>query len=238
MLVPVIGLVQTGEQGRADRYTYLPSIGIALAVCFAVARLAGTRRARLVLGLVGSCALAGLAVATARQVSTWRDGITLFGRATEVVPRNYLAWSHLGVALAEAARRDEARRAFETALEIQPRHAEAENNLGQLLLESGAAADALPHFERALVLEPGASQAAGNLGAALATLGRDEEALHAFQRATELAPDDAAAWWNLALELLRLERRDEALDALRRARVLAPLDAEIARRLTAVERRP
>jgi tetratricopeptide (TPR) repeat protein len=237
-LVPVIGLVQTGEQARADRYTYLPSIGIALALCFALARLAGTRKARLVLGVVGIGALAGLACATSRQVRTWRDGITLFGRAAEAVPRNYLAWSHLGVALAEAGRRDEARRAFEAALAIQPRHAEAENNLGQLLLEQGAPREALSHFERALGLEPGLSQAAGNLGAALAALGRDEEALRAFRRAAELAPGEAASWWNLGLQFLRLERREEALEALRRAGDLAPLDAEITRKLRELERSP
>ncbi len=236
-LVPVIGLVQTGEQARADRYTYLPSIGLAIAIAFGLDRIARGRATRLGLGLAGLGVLAGLGFAARRQVRFWRDGIELFRHAVEVVPENYVAYSHLGVALAQDGERDEARRAFERSLEIQPSYAKGENNLGQLLLEGGTPGRALSHFQRALALDPDLAQAAGNLGAALASLGRGEEALVAFRRAVEIAPREAASWLNLGLELLRLDRKEEALVALRRAQELAPFDAEIARSLAGAERK-
>jgi tetratricopeptide (TPR) repeat protein len=238
MLVPVIGLVQTGEQARADRYTYLPSIGLDIALAFGLDAVLRPRAARRLAVAAAGAALAGLALATRAQVETWRDGVTLFRHATEAVPRNHLAWTHLGVALAEAGQRKEARAAFQEALRIRPEHAEAESNLGQVALEEGDPARARRHLERALELEPGLAQAAANLGVALARLGRDEEALAAFRRTVELAPREASGWWNLGLELQHLGQRAEATAALRRAAELAPFDAEIANSLRAAQERP
>ncbi len=237
MLVPVSGaIVQVGEQARADRYTYLPSIGISVAFVFAIERLVQSRRTRALAAALASGALVLLALRTRAEVRVWRDGVTLFEHATRVVPRNYLAFAHLGVAHAERGERHAARRAFEQALEIQPRYAEAWNNLGKLAADEGRPSEAIEHFERALQFEPDLAEAWNNLGASDGELGRLEEALVCFRRATELAPRHADAWLNLGLALLQLRRPGEAGAALRRAQELAPYDEEIARALALVRR--
>ncbi len=235
MLVPVSGaIVQIGEQARADRYTYLPSIGLSVALVFGLERVVHDRRTRAALAALAVGALGLLALRTRAEVRVWRDGVTLFEHATQVVPRNYLAFSHLGVALVERGEPDAARRAFEEALEIQPRYAEAWNNLGNLALDQGRLPEAILRFERALQLEPTLAEAWNNLGAAQGELGRFEEALACFRRTTEIAPRHADAWLNLGLVLLELRRPGEADTALRRARELAPYDEGISRALAQI----
>jgi hypothetical protein len=118
MLVPVIGVVQVGMQGRADRYTYLPMIGLAIGVAFGVRHLARTRALRAVAAAVGVAALAALSVVAARQVHTWRDSVALYARAIEVSPGASYPHLRLGMVHAMAGDFGRAQLSFRTSVAL------------------------------------------------------------------------------------------------------------------------
>ncbi len=223
MLVPVLGLVQVGNQGWADRYTYLPSIGLCIALVWGVGEL--VRRppalARACVGLA-CLALALCALLSWRQIGTWRDGLTLFGHAARVVPSNYVAHANLGPILARAGRTEEAIAELEAALAIRPDHAEASSNLGGLLLARGEAGDlarALPLLERAVQGRPCYAEALFNLGLAHEQQGREDLARLRFEEALRCAPGLGPAALSLGRLLLRRGLPREALPHLERAAV-------------------
>ena len=221
MLVPVLGLVQIGNQGWADRYTYLPSIGLAVALVFGAGELVrGRPAAARAAGAAAVVALALCAALTWRQIGTWRDGRTLFAHAASVVPRNYLAHANLGLVLAREGRVEEAVEQLEAALAIRPGHAEAGNNLGSLLLARGAPGDlgrALEVLERAVRARPGYAEALFNLGLALERAGRDGAARERQAEALRHAPGLVPARVALGRLLLRDGRPAEALEHLEAA---------------------
>lgn len=245
MLVPVIGLVQVGDQAMADRYTYLPLIGWFLLLTWAardavqragaVIRSARARRLAAATGAICLClALIGAGLLARRQVQRWRDDRTLFSHAIAVTPNNYVAWGCLGVWHFNHGQLDEAIACYRRALEIQPGYAEALSNLGAALSGKGEHAAAVPWIERALQLGPAKADAWFNLGNALAGQGKYAEAVPFFERALEFRPDRFEAHNNLANALVKLGRTAQAINHYQRALAAAPMAAQIHRNLAAV----
>ena len=209
-LVPVLGLVQVGEQGHADRYTYLPSIGLAIAFVWSVDAIVGRRGLRPV--AVGAAIGAGVLLSSASllQTAVWRDPRDLHRQALAHTRGNYVAHNNLGVLLAQDGRLDEAGEHFEAALAILPGEPRAEDNLGTLLLQRGRVADAIPHFTAALARSED-PEIENNLGNALVAAGRTDEGIDRLRAAIEVRPEYALAHYNLAMALARRGLKDEAL---------------------------
>ena len=168
-LVPVIGLVQVGEQAMADRYTYVPLVGIFIMLAWGAAEVAGTRRA-VIIAVAGTAALAGCIVVTARQVQTWRNSITLFERAVAATTGGALAHGNLGNALFEAGRFDDAVPHYREALRLReptPWRAAIHNNLANTYVRLGRFREAIPEYKRALEILPNYGLFRDNLEAVL-----------------------------------------------------------------------
>jgi Flp pilus assembly protein TadD len=211
-LLPVLGLVQVGDQAMADRYTYVPLIGPFVMVAWSAAEIARRWPAwRAVLAASGGVLLAGCAAATALQLRYWRSSMTLFEHAVEVIPDNYVAHFSLGNALAEQGRLDEALVHYYAALRVKPDLAKAHGNVGVILARQGKLAEAVAHYAEALRLNPDLPEAHNNLGAALADQGRIEEAIAHYERALRLRPDYADAHTNLGMALAAQGKIDLAI---------------------------
>jgi len=195
-IAPVIGLLQAGEQGMADRFMYVPMIGVLLMVAWGAADLA--RRfpdhgARLVTG-AAVVVVAALAVTARAQVAHWSDSVALWQHGTRVTPESYIAHENLGQALRERGRLDEAKASYERALTHAPARspgylAVIHNSLGMVLTREGKTSEAHEHFEAAVGLNPGFAEAQSNLGNALAAAGRLPEAIGHYREAVRLKPD-------------------------------------------------
>ena len=207
-LVPVIGLVQVGSQAMADRYAYVPLLGIFVMLAFGAAEPA-TGHGRRLLAAGAVLWLAGLGVLTARQARLWHDSRSLFQHALAVTEGNYVAETNVGLVEAKELRWEKAIASFRRALAIRPSHAEARANLGVALAKMGTLDEAIPHLERALKLDPGSALTHANLG--LALRGRDPaRALEHMRRAVELKPDFVDARMNLVAGLFDAGKTDEA----------------------------
>ena len=228
MLVPAVGLVQVGFQARADRYTYLPLIGVFIAAVFGLGDLAKKLRLKpMVMISVAVIVLAGCLFATARQLQYWRDSETLFEHALAVTKDNPIAQNDLGNALSEAGRPQEAMEHFREAVRLKPRYAMAHNNLGGVLAQTGHLQEAIEHFQEALRLKPNNADSAmthNNLGHALAQTGQLQEAMEHFQEALRLKPDYATAHNNLGNALLQTGQSQEAIKHYQEALRLKPDD--------------
>jgi tetratricopeptide (TPR) repeat protein len=252
MLVPVIGLVQFGAGAEADRFTYLPQIGLAIGLAWAAAdagrrekatgrpgdqerrasRLAAESPRRPVswspclLGAVAStCVLAALIVAAWRQTSYWCESKTLWTHALACNLQNMVAHNNLGYVLADCGRSDEALAHYKEALKIKPDYAEAQYNLGVLLARQGQIDEALACFRTAVKIKPHYAEAQYDLGLLLAGRGRFGQALACYRKAVESRPDFVPALNNLAwLQATRPEARlRDATAALELARRAAAL---------------
>ena len=233
MLVPVIGLVQVGGQAMADRYTYLPLVGVFVALAWAVpVPRPGLRR---VLAGAGAALLIGALAATARtQVGRWADTFTLFDHALRNNADNWHVHAALGKALNDRGRTAQAVAELELSLRINPRHAEAHNNLGIALSRQGKSEEALARFREAVRLKPKFVEARGNLASVLAGQGRTDEAREQFLETVRRRPDYARGHYNFGVFLERLGERDEASASFRRALELNPYLTEARRRLEAL----
>ncbi|MBZ5638125.1 MAG: tetratricopeptide repeat protein [Acidobacteriia bacterium] len=225
-LVPVIGLVQVGEQAMADRYTYVPLIGPFIAIAWGVpdaarALLAAIRRGgakgtetgrplRWALLTGAGAVLLVLALLTRAQAATWKNSLTLFEHALAVTRGNHLAHLDLGAALAREGRSDEALAHYTEAVRLKPDDATAQYDLGAALAARGGDAKAMEHYAKALALDPGYAAPHNNLGILLAKQGRIDEAARHYAEAVRLRPDFAEAHFNLAVALHALGRDEEA----------------------------
>jgi hypothetical protein len=195
MLLPVLGLVQVGAQGRADRFTYLPSAGLAVAVVWAAARPARLLPVPALAGVLAAVA-AALAALTWVQIGYWGSDLALWERSLAVTGRNwYASYSH-GTALERAGRHDEAIARYRSALELNPRSGEVRCALGAELLRTGRVDEAIVRLGEGLALRP--SPACRNaLGVALSSRGRTAEAAEHFREALRLDPANDAYRGNL-----------------------------------------
>jgi tetratricopeptide (TPR) repeat protein len=222
-LVPVIGLVQVGYQSMADRYTYVPLIGIFVAVAWGAGELAAQLPAsRPVVAAVAACALAACAVVTRGQVAVWQDSTSLFTHAIAVTADNWTAHNNLGGVLSEAGNSGDAIPQFEETLRIRPGFAEGHFNLGLALDRSGRFPEAIDAYEAALRLNPDYAEARYNLGNSLLHAGRAGEAIEQYDAALKLRPGDAKIHNNLAIALNRSGRREEAIAHYREALRIDP----------------
>ncbi len=212
MMIPVIGLVQVGIQSMADRYTYLPMLGVSVALIWGLADFArDVPRFRPVLIAGGGAALVVWSMLTVRQVEFWRDSEALFSRAVQVTRDNYLAYNNLGYFLSGKGKAGEAMEHYRKSLEINPNYEDALNNLGHALAAQGKHADAIAYYERALNVRPGHVEVHNNLGNALAELGRVDEAMTHYYFVIKQRPDHADAHNNLGIALAMKGRLNEAI---------------------------
>jgi tetratricopeptide (TPR) repeat protein len=199
MLVPVIGLVQVGWQGHADRYTYLPQIGLYIAVTWAVADLIRSWRfQRMALGVAALIVVSALSWRGWLQTSYWRDSETLFTHALAVTSNNDVALNNLGIIFLDKGQLDDAISKLEAAIDLRPENAPAHDNLAKALLKKGQVAEAMVHYRKFLELEPENVEARNTLGTALIQQGHVREALDQWQEALALQPENGNAASNLA----------------------------------------
>jgi protein O-mannosyl-transferase len=243
LLAPAAGLVPSGLQATADRYTYLPGVVVAIAVAVAGARWASARKDRVTYAAVVVLVLVAAEAATARRVlMPWSDSISLWSRVVALDPRHDVGLYNLGAALAEAGRDEEAAARYREVLALQPDHADAKANLNRLDAvrleregnESAATGDLVTASERyrqAIALDPRRSHSQAGLGMALATLGRVAEALPALREAVRLGTDDAAVPNALGVLLLQSGHTREARTVFETATATHPDDVGLAHNL-------
>ena len=231
MLVPVIGLVQVGEQAMADRYTYLPMIGIAVAVVFGLRDVvSGRPRLQRPVTVAAVIALLAFAALSARQLRVWENGETVFEHALAVTEGNYFAHNHLGRTLENRGELAAAEEQYQAAIRIRP-SAGALSNLGNTLAKQGRRHEAVARFEQALAIEPDSADVHSNLGVVYAMLGEPERAKARHRRALELEPDWVAPHYNLGSLLVSLGDPEAGRRHLERALELDPQHADAANNL-------
>jgi Tfp pilus assembly protein PilF len=212
-LVPVIGLVQIGGQAKADRYTYIPLIGLFLVVAWGVPALLSRSKPRLlVLYPAAGIVILACAVAARSQVRQWQTSTTLWERALQVTTGNFTAHTNLGHALLREGRVPEAIAQYTEALQILPDFADAHQGLGVALAGQGKLSEAIPHYREALRLQPGSPEIHNYLGAALAGEGSIDEAVSQYTEALRIQPDFADAHNNLGAALASQGKIDAALE--------------------------
>jgi len=222
-LIPVIGLVQVGNQAMADRYTYVPLIGIFIMVAWGIPDLlAKWRHGRLAMGIGGAVLFLILMEITWRQTGYWRNDITLFSHAIDVTSRNHVAHYNLGNQFLNQWRNVKAIQQYESALKIKPDFAEAHGNLGLALARQGETDGAIRHYSHALKINPGLVALYHNLGLVLAKQGRLDEAIRNFSKAVRLNPHNANGFNDLGFALARQGRMSEAIQHYHRALRLNP----------------
>ena len=226
-LVPVIQLVQTGSHAMADRYAYIPSLGILILTIWGVCELARRwRYYKTALSVMGCTAIVLCLGLTRQQLGYWQDTETLFRHALEVTDKNFIAHNSLGVTLDRKGQIDEAIRQFQAAIRLKPDYPNAHNNLGVALGRKGQTDDAISQYQEAIRLKPDYAEFYYNLGAALDKKGQNEEAINQFQAAIRLKPDYADAYNDLGAALDRKGQVEEAINQFQAAIRLKPDYAE------------
>ena len=238
MLVPVSGLVQIGLHAKADRYMYLPLIGLAIALAWGAKDALRSSRSRATLGAVLSASvLMVLMTGGWQQTRYWRDSEALWRRDLDCTPENVVAHNNLALALMDHGRFDEAILHFQKALEINPTDGRAHNNLGTAFAQCGDLNRAMVHFRKAVESDPQYAEAHFNLGQALAKKGRLDEAIREYQSVLEMLPNSTDVCNNLGLMLAQRGRLDEAIAQFRRAVEIDPHFAAARQNLEAATRR-
>jgi len=225
-LVPVIGLVQVGGgRAMADRYYYIPSIGLFMAIIFGLADLAvAWRIGRVTIAAVSAIVLLILSSLTVLQVSRWRDSITLFEWTLSVTSNNALIHNQLGVILNRQGKHDEAVAHFTEALRIKPDYFHALANMGWALGQQGKAAEAMSFLQRALTVRPDSADTHRQLGLILARQGKNDDALREFVKAN---PNDFDIRVRLGETLTRQGKLSEAIAQLNEALRIKPDNADV-----------
>jgi tetratricopeptide (TPR) repeat protein len=233
MLVPVIGLVQVGAQAYADRYTYLPVVGLVVAFAWGAGDIVARSRAGRIVA-VTACALAlvGLSTVTVRQVALWKNTWTLFSHTLAVTRENPIAHQNLGDVLLKRGEVLPAMRHYEEVLRLAPGFADARNKLGSALGSLGRFDEAIAQFQEAIRLGDNA-EFRHNLGFAFAKQGRTDDAIREYEAALRLDHDHYLSLVHLGEALGSRGRLPETEVPLRRALELRAADNE-ARRLLAV----
>jgi Flp pilus assembly protein TadD len=227
-LVPVIGLVQVGDQSSADRYTYIPIIGLFIIFVWGAAEtMARWRFPKQTAGLAGAVILLACAVDTAYQLQFWRNGVTLFDRALAVTTDNALAQNDYATALAAAGDVHDAFPHYAEAARLAPNDAVMQNNYGVALMRDGQTNAAIAQYEQAIRLQTNYPDAYSNLGTVLATEGHFDEAIALLNHAVSLQPDNVDLHDNLAAALLMQGKPDDAVAQYREAIRLNPDNASL-----------
>ena len=217
-LVPVIGIVQAGAQARADRYTYVPMVGISIMLAWGLtAALQHWRWGRTTLGFLAVIVCSAWLVTTDRNLEFWQDSISLFRHAISVTGNNYVAYQNLGVALKQTGQLTEAVSDFQMAVSLWPQDPVAQDSLGEALTSMGRPDDAIPHLDEAVHLQPNSAKAHIDLAEALMKAGRVDDAAAQYRLALQLDPGSADAHYGLGGILMAQNRPREALPHLEQA---------------------
>jgi tetratricopeptide (TPR) repeat protein len=227
MLTPMIGIVQAGAFAHADRMTYLPQIGIYVALTWLAAEWVAKRHVgRMAVGGLMTAVLGVLIICAWKQTGYWQDSETLWTHTLACTTGNSMAHYNLGSAFLQAGRLDEAITHYQSTLQIKPDHAEARNNLGSVFFQQGRMDEAISQYQKALQIKPDYEFAHYNLAVALRQKGRVKEAIAQFQSVLQINPDNADAHYNLASALRQEGKVDEAKVHYQRALQIRPGFAE------------
>ena len=224
-LVPVIGLVQVGLQSMADRYTYLPMVGLQVALLWTAREWFVSPGARRIAGAVAAAVLTGCALRSADQLRHWRNSFTLFDQAIAVTDKNYVAHDNRGLFLFKAGKVVEAMADYRRALAINPAYLNANNNLGYSLAQLGRPAEAVPAYRAALAANPGHIEVRNNLANALSDLGQLAEAMEHYDFVLQRQPGHVNALNGSAVVLAMQNRLPEAKARLEASLRIAPSNA-------------
>jgi tetratricopeptide (TPR) repeat protein len=226
-LLPVIGMTKAAPYVVADRYTYLPLIGLFIMIAWGIPDLlAGWRYRRLVLGMLTGMFVVGFAVSSWLQVRHWKNGLTLFEHVVSVTTNNWLAHNNLGTALEAEGRFGEAITHYSEAVRIEPNLVHVRNNLGAVLDRQGRFDEAISHFSEAVRIKPDYPEAHNNLGVVLTKQGKLQEAISHYLEALRIKPDHAEAHNNLGLAYIGQGRIEEAFRHFSDAIQIKPRYAE------------
>jgi tetratricopeptide (TPR) repeat protein len=198
-LAPVIGIIQVGSQAHADRYTYLPEIGLAVLCTWTVTDLcARWSFSRPLLAILSLITVVALTLGARSQASYWKDSETLWTHALSCTTNNLMAELDLGEALYSSGRVPAALSHFDRAVQIDPTQAGVYSAMGVALLEIGRPEESLASLEKAIALDPNSNDAHYNLGNTYLQMGRAREAVVEYQKALDLLADDTQSMNNLA----------------------------------------
>ncbi|HEV2319550.1 MAG TPA: tetratricopeptide repeat protein, partial [Verrucomicrobiae bacterium] len=210
---PVIDIMQIGDQTRADRYTYLPQIGLLIMIAWGTPAL--FRRLpfqRIILTCAGGSVLVALSADAYIQTTYWKNSVSIWTRTLSLWPQSYIADCNLAIALADQGDVAGAVVHFNRALRINPLDAKSINNLGKILISQGNLDAAIQDFQRALKLEPDNVRVLNNLGVALAAEGKVNEAVQDLEKSLRLIPEDADTYYDLGnIYASRAEYADASL---------------------------
>jgi tetratricopeptide (TPR) repeat protein len=222
-LVPVIGLLQWGSQSMADRFMYVPSVGLFIALAWGLGQmLERCRLPRAVVGLATALVLVALALRSRDQLSYWHDTEALFLHTIKVTTGNYVAYDCVGSALVRKGKCDDALPFLSESVRLQPRYPEGQYDLGTALMNKGRLEEATRHLAAAVRNKPGFADAHINLGKALLQQDKLDQALVHLREAVRLTPDDPEAHYNLGTVLLMQAKPDEAIACFSQALRLKP----------------
>jgi tetratricopeptide (TPR) repeat protein len=227
-LVPVIGLVQAGLwPAMADRFVYLPLIGLFIVITWGVTDLSVQSRYRLaIMSAAAGIVLSALTIRTWTQLHHWKNSEALLEHTLKVTSRNYLAHNNLGAALDERGKIAEAMYHYTEALKINPHYWPAENNLATALAKKGKIREATEHYQKALKLKPYDAGIHNNFGTSLVRQGKIDEAVSHFLEALEVRPDFAEVYSNLGNVYKEQGQLDEAFSYYSKALEIKPDQAE------------
>ncbi len=227
VLIPFIGLIQAGAQAMADRFAYLPLIGLFILLIWGIHDMFTWRRhGTAVLSVAAVLAVSVCFALTRQQLAYWRDSESLFRHALNVTQNNYLSHNNLGSALGKKGQLDEAISQFGEAIRLKPAYASAHNNLGNALFLKGQPQEAIQQYREAARLKPNYAEAHYNLGSVLDQEGRIEEAIGEYRQAIRLKADYARAYNNLGSALFRKGRLADAIRQYQEAIRHAPDDTK------------
>jgi tetratricopeptide (TPR) repeat protein len=222
-LLPVIGIIQVGNQAQADRYTYVPLIGIFIILAWGAYDLSsGWSYQKPVLALASAAAIITCLGFTYGQIGYWKNSETLAWHALSVTQNNEVALNLMGIAESKRGRIDDAITYWEQAVALAPQYAHAQANLGAALFTKGRLDESIEHSRDAVRAKPDFAGAHLNLGAALGAKGRLDEAIAELKEGTRLAPGNAQAHYNLGFALASKGRWDDAIAQYQEAARLAP----------------
>ena len=225
-LVPVIGLVQVGNQSMADRYTYIPLIGLFIIAAWGIPAILPERRNRnAALAITASLLLLTSSMLTWIQLTYWENSITLFRHATHAVADNYVAHNLLGNTLTKQGMFDEAISNFSAALYRHPDNEEALTGMGVAVAKQGNLEGAVQYFRKALDVKPDSAEDHSNLGFTLTQLGKDSEGIHHLLEALRLEPDspnNAEIHFHIGTSFASLGKIDRSIDHFKKAIQIKP----------------
>jgi protein O-mannosyl-transferase len=231
-LLPVIGLIQVGGKSRADRFTYVPLIGIFITLAWGIPRLLSRWRYRdITLQTAIGILFCLLIIASRNQVYFWQSDLSLWEHTAQIADSSYFAHHNLGIALIDRGDIHGGIHQYAEALRINPTSAETHNALGEVLSKEGRLDEALTECREALRYRPGFAAAHSNLGAVLAKQGKLEAAISEFREALRIEPGNAAILYNMGFALADQGKLEEAVIQFREALRINPAYAEAYNRL-------